>query len=166
MNNTLKYMLLGAAGIVLVVFATMGATHWYMQSYGWPGRGMMAWAGQYGDSDDRYYGGRWDDRHHRHGGRGRSGMGRGYKDGSCWRFNGSSGAQGNFTATPEGATYARACGSCHRPFEQSMFPEAQWRGVVDSLPEHYGMQVNLNEACVNSVRAYLKLGETNGASGS
>lgn len=60
------------------------------------------------------------------------------------------------------ASWQTECGTCHMAFPASLLPAADWRRLLGSLNQHFGVDAQLDDATWNDIADYLT---RNGASG-
>ena len=67
--------------------------------------------------------------------------------------------QHDVTAVPTSdgqATWQQRCASCHVAFRPDLLPASSWRELIDELPDHFGVAVELPAAQAVAVLAFLE----------
>ena len=66
------------------------------------------------------------------------------------------GGGSGFLGDPAYARYQQECGDCHMAYPPVMLPPASWRGVMNSLADHFGDNAELDAATATEIGVFLE----------
>jgi hypothetical protein len=52
--------------------------------------------------------------------------------------------------------YSENCGTCHFTYQPGLLPSTSWKKILNSLPDHFGEDVDFDEESKKTIAEYLK----------
>lgn len=55
----------------------------------------------------------------------------------------------------ENEAYLQQCSACHFAYQPGLLPRGSWSKIMDSLPGHFGEELSIDTASLQTIRTYL-----------